>query len=461
MSTEMRAARRVDARAIGAAVAIAVVARVAVAAAVPLSPPVFDMAEYWTRALYLLEHGQLSPDTGRMPGLPLLLSELFAWAGEPSLTWARGLNVAAGAATTALTYLLARRAASARASLVAALAVALYPTLLVYTPLVTTETVVMPPLMGALLAASRTSPRAAVVAGVLAGVATLVRPAGIAVLPAVLLAALRPWDRADRWHDARRLGAGALVVIGFVLVLAPWWLHGLRHQSRFVPLDTTSGHNLLIGSGPYATGRYRFTAVVRQTNEFLVGIDPTTPEGSAHAAAVAWAHVRAAPGEALSLGPAKLGYLLALEGSEIAYLYSIGHFGEVGPRAVWTWGLAILAAFPVVLAAALAGLARRHPGAALVRAPAVCYLVAAAALSVIAFGEPRFHLPFVPVLAVLATGAARWREGWHRGALVVAAAVLVGLGVVWAGQLGNYLGYLPELAQPGGWQRALSFDDVL
>jgi len=461
MSTEIRAARRVDARAIGAAVAIAVVARVAVAAAVPLSQPVFDMAEYWTRALYLLEHGQLSPDTGRMPGLPLLLSALFAWTGEPSLAWARGLNVVAGAATTALTYLLARRAASPRASFVAALAVALYPTLLVYTPLVTTETVVMAPLMGALLAASSTSPRAAAVAGVLAGVATLVRPAGIAVLPAVLLAALRPWDRADRWFAARRLGAGALVVVGFVLVLAPWWLHGLRHQSRFVPLDTTSGHNFLIGSGPYATGRYRFTAVVRQTNEFLVNIDPTTPEGSARAAAVAWAHVRAEPGTALALIPAKLGYLLALEGNELAYLYSIGHFGAVGTRAVWTWALAILSAFPVMLAAALAGLATRQPGTALVRAPAVCYLVAAAALSVIAFGEPRFHLPFVPVLAVLATGAARRREGWHRGALVVGAAVLVVLGVVWAGQLGNYLGYLPDLARPGGWQRALSFDDVL
>ena len=89
------------------------------------------------------------------------------------------------------------------------------------------------------------------------------------------------------------------------------------------------------------------------------------------------------------------------------------------------------------------------------------FLGTAVALSLVTFGEPRFHLPFVPVLAVLATGLAGWRAGVHRWRVVAALALLLFLAVVWSGQLANYLHYLRLMAEPDGWRRQLSFDDLL
>jgi hypothetical protein len=248
---------------------------------------------------------------------------------------------------------------------------------------------------------------------------------------------------------------------GFVLAMLPWWLHGVRLHGQFVPLDTTGGLNLFIGNGPYATGRYRYAAVARQETEFLSGVDTSTPVGSNQAAALAVAHVLAHPADALARVPSKLGHLLALEGNEQAYLYSIGHFGPRRPAAVWLWGGAVLAAFPVLLVVGLAGLAVRGHGTARVRVPAVCFLGTAVLLSLVSFGEPRFHLPFVPVLAVLGTGLTAPRHGVHRWRAWAAVALLLFLGTQWAPQLTNYVHHLRLMAAPDGWNHQLSFDDLL
>ncbi|MBP7777263.1 MAG: hypothetical protein KA371_09060 [Acidobacteria bacterium] len=82
---------------VGAAVTVlAGLVRVAFIASTPASAPLSDMAEYWERALYLFRHGQLYPDSWRMPGLPVALSAAFIAVGHASLEAARGLNVLAG-----------------------------------------------------------------------------------------------------------------------------------------------------------------------------------------------------------------------------------------------------------------------------------------------------------------------------------------------------------------------------
>jgi 4-amino-4-deoxy-L-arabinose transferase-like glycosyltransferase len=444
---------------LAAVVLVATAARGAVYMASPMTPPVFDMAEYWMRAEYLYTHGALYPDSGRMPGLPAALAAIFAVAGGPSMAAARLMNIVAGALTTGLTYLLARRVVDRRAAAGAALAVAVYPSSLLYTCLVTTETLVTVPLLGALLAASYGTPRAAVVAGVLAGLATLVRPAGVAILPAVLAAAL--WPALSAGPSRRRALTASLTAAGFVLAMLPWWLHGIRVHGQFVPLDTTSGLNVMIGNGPYASGRYRYASVARQTTELLAGLDTTTPDGSNEATARAVAYARAHPGETAALIPAKVGFLLALEGNEQAYLYSISHFGQRRAVTVWLWGAAVLAAFPLLLTAGLLGLVTRHGTMARLRMPAVCFLGTAISLSVVSFGEPRFHLPFVPVLAVLATGLSGRHAGIQGWRAFAAAALLVFLATQWAPQLGNYVHHLRLMAAPDGWRHQLSFDELL
>lgn len=463
---------RRDLLAIAAIAAVAAVARVLVMQATPASAPISDMAEYWTRGVYLYEHGTLYPDSWRMPGLPAWLALVFTLGGGVAVDLARLGNVAAGAVTTALTYWLARRGGLRRHAVVAATIVALYPTLLLYTSLVATEAVVAVPLLGALIAATYTTPRAAVALGLCTAAALLVRPAAVALVPAALVALW--WDRRGT-RDARADERGveayglepaptsrgsriALFLAALLLALLPWWMHNASLHGRFVPLDTTGGLNLLIGSGPGANGRWDYTRVVELQNTSLLGVDVTTPAGSDRASALAWAHMRAHPLTWLALVPAKVTGLFAFEGRETAYLYSVGFFGAQGSTTAASWTIASVAAFPLLFVACAWQLARgglRSSGARLI----AMFLGASVALHLATFGDPRFHLPFVPLMAVMAATPrvggvdARWR--W------VAIAVCALMAVAWYAQLDYSMPIIRLLIAPGGWQRPVSFDDLL
>ncbi len=201
--------------------------------------------------------------------------------------------------------------------------------------------------------------------------------------------------------------------------------------------------------------------MVRLHTEYLSGVETTTPLGSDRAAAVALSHMRAHPWTVVRLTPAKLGGLLAVEGREHAYLYSFGYFGARDARVVWLWGVLILAAFPVLLLSALGGCVVRDGVAPRVFVPCVLFLLASAAMHIVSFGDPRFHLPLVPVLAVLATGLARWRVGVIPWRVVMAAVLGIWLFSVWSRQVATYLPALIKLAEPNGWTSQLSFDDLL
>jgi 4-amino-4-deoxy-L-arabinose transferase-like glycosyltransferase len=438
--------------------AVAFAGRVAVASAVPLSSPVSDMLEYWERAVYIATHARLYENSWRMPGYPLVLAAVFAPAGGPSIEAARVFNAIAGTVATLLTYWLARRSAGSKAAAAAALAVAIYPSFLIYTTFIATEAVVTVPILGALLASTFPSRRAAAASGACAACATLVRPAGIALLPAVLLTLARH-RQGDRtiWSVVHP----TIAALSFCVVLAPWWAHNARLHGRFVPLDTTAGINFLIGTGPLASGQWDWSEVSRLHVEYLPGVDTTTPDGSDRAASLAARFMLEHPWRVASLVPAKLSGLMALEGREHAYLYSFGYFGPRHERSVWAWGVSILASFPLLVVAAIAGGVVRAGVSARVLAPCGLFLIVSVAMHLVSFGDPRFHLPFVPILAVLATGLERWRNGLVPWRAVAAAALIVLLAIAWRDQVAVYSEALRRLAAPGGWTTQLSFDDLL
>jgi hypothetical protein len=257
---------------------------------------------------------------------------------------------------------------------------------------------------------------------------------------------------------ARDLTFAALT---FAAVLAPWWAHSALLYGRFVPLDTTAGLNLAIGLGPGADGQWTWPRVAGLFDTDLRGVDVTTPAGSQEAATVAMAHVRAEPLAPVRLVPSKLASLLALEGREHAYLYSIGYLGDRDSRTVWSWGVAVLVAFPALLVMAVLGACMRQGLRPEGLRPCVCFAVAFGALHLVAFGDPRFHLPLVPVLAVLATGVSGWRAGAERRWLVPALLLVLWLGVAWVTQFDRYWTVLTDIAQPGGWTRSVPFIDLI
>ena len=439
-----------------AAAAFAV--RILVASAIPLSGPVSDMQDYWERAAFIATHGRLYDNSWRMPGYPAALAAVFAAAGGPSLEAARWFHAAAGAFTAVLTYWLARRSAGTMAATAAALIVVFYPSLVLYTSLIATEAVVTVPLLGALIAVTFSSRRAAALSGLCAACATLVRPASIALLPAVLITLFL---RTPDVRLAARAGRPAIALVAFCIALAPWWAHNMRLHGRFVPLDTTAGVNLLIGTSPYANGHWDWDAVSRAHADYLSGVDTTTAEGSDRAAAVAWTFVREDPLRMLRLAPAKLAALLALEGREHAYLYSYGYFGTRRGFTVGMWAFAVLLSFPLLVLVTLAGCTVRGGVAPQVLQPCALFLLAAMLMHLVSFGDPRFHLPFVPVLAVLATGVWGWRNGVIRWRAIAAAVVLIWLGIAWTPQLSTYRPALSRLLMPDGSHSYLSFDDLL
>ena len=88
-------------------------------------------------------------------------------------------------------------------------------------------------------------------------------------------------------------------------------------------------------------------------------------------------------------------------------------------------------------------------------------MLATAALHVASFGESRFHLPLVPLLAVLASlgGVARgvsvgrrvWRRRCAPGRAVVVGLIVVALAVVWVRQWPELRASAERLRAPGGW----------
>jgi 4-amino-4-deoxy-L-arabinose transferase-like glycosyltransferase len=438
---------------------VALVPRLAMIALTPVETPVYDLQEYWDRAVFILENGRLYENSTRMPGYPAALALVLTICQTgPSLEAARFFNMVAGVIAAVLTYWLARRTTGPGWSLAAALIVALYPSFIIYTTFTATEAVVTVPLLAALIAATYRSPGAAVIAGICAAASTLVRPAGVVMLPAVMVAFARPGFRKGWRYAAPR---SALVVAAFAVTMLPWWMHNARLHGRFVPLDASGGINMAIGNNPNASGTYRWREARHLYAMNLTPVEVATPASSDRAAAFAMDYIRTHPARFVRLIPAKVAALFALEGRELALLYSLGFFGPREPATVWSWGLAVVVSFPLVLVAALAGLAVRGGVSADVGVPALLWMGTVIAMHLLSFGDPRYHLPMVPVLAVLATGLARATCGLGRVRVAGGLLMLLWLAFAWWSQFGIYLSALLKLATPDGWKSLLSYDDLL
>lgn len=267
-------------------------------------PPVYDAAAYAAIAANL-ERGEgfeLGPDGTQpagnySPGLPLLVGGLYELAGGAHERFARIVLALLGSLAILFAHLIGRRLSGPLAGLIAAGAVAVYPALLEYQGMLMSEPLAATLLSGAILAILRAtgtdaaggarvlsrgrgagwslgfspSSRAAVrergrgekqdaapprhpspappargwlLAGLLLGALALVRPEylGVSVLIALVVLV---WERRE-WRRGV-VSAGALLV-GVVLVVAPWTVRNAVVLDRFVPVSTGGGQVLFAGS---------------------------------------------------------------------------------------------------------------------------------------------------------------------------------------------------------------------
>ena len=433
---------------------LALALRVAVVVAVPDAGIFADMEQYDGLARMVLD-GRPWTDSFRGPVYPLFLALLYALPG-PDLLIARLGQAGVGAACAVLTTVLATTFVNRRGALIAGLIVAVYPALVLSTIYLITEGLYTFLLVATLLAARRMNAVHAAAAGVVAALAALTRSIGVALVPAIVMSNMLQGWRERRW--SRPAAASALLVLGCVVTLTPW----LRHTSRVsggLMLDSASPYNVLIGNNPRATGRLEMTGGDWVIVTYLAG-SVNEAERNRRAIGHSWAWITSNPRAWLSLVPVKAWNLYGLEGREHAWVYSIGYFGERRSATVWLWGVLLLASFPLLATAATVGLFRPGLTRQSTGSQFVVLIVLVTLLHIISFGESRFHLPLVPVLAVLAVrGVTRAASTDQFTTLRSAACVvaLLALTVGWATQAPGLFQRLLRLTAPGGWHSALQY----
>lgn len=221
--------------------------------------PVFDAVAYGEIARNLdegdgftLGQGATQPASNYSPGLPLFVTGLYKLSGGEHERFARLVLALIGALAILFAYLIARRLSGPFAGLVSAGAVAIYPALLEYQGMLMGEPLAATLLSGAVLSTLWAAnaepirhPRVRwLVPGLLLGALTLTRPEylGISALLALVVLSRDP----GAWRT--NLINASILLIGVVLIVAPWTVRNAVALDRLVPVSTGGGQVLFAGT---------------------------------------------------------------------------------------------------------------------------------------------------------------------------------------------------------------------
>jgi 4-amino-4-deoxy-L-arabinose transferase-like glycosyltransferase len=373
-----------------------------------------DSESYWTLARAVArgepyQYGSPDAKAFRTPGYPILLAPLFWLDRAPPVLLARAEGAVLGTLAVAGVWWLGRLLFDSRTGILAGCASAVYPGAVATSALVLSEAAFTPLLVaqiGLWTLAARAgsvwrSVGLALAAGGVAGAATLVRPSWLLFTPAaavLAVAACRP--------RKRHLAVAAGLLLGLVLVMAPWWVRNGCVFERFVPTTLQVGASLYDGLGPQADGGSNMDFVaefVRAEREEPTGAggdpgDPFEVRLDRRLRAAALASAREDPGRVLRLAGVKLVRMWNVWPNE-ASLSS------------WPIRLGVACTYVPVLVLAVAGgwqTVRRGWPYVLCWLPAVYFTL----LHVVFVSSIRYRQPAMLPLVVLAAGAvmAWWQK---------------------------------------------------
>ena len=348
---------------------------------------------------------------GRAPGYPIFLSTLRVM--EPREHAPRRVQVAQaflGALIVWLIASIAGRAAGPRAAIAAAAIAAVYPPLVWMPAYVLSETLfsvlalaaartmqsLLPASSSQLPASSFRLPAAGSqlpassfrlpASALLTGLALLTRPVMLFFLP---LAAIWLWRK-------RSLADAAIFLLLAALSVAPWTLRNHRVYGRWIAVASEGGVTFWTGNHPLAVGDGDLAAnpeIKRAELAFRAshpGLTPEELEPIYYRDALAW--IRREPGAWLALVARKAFYTVVPAGPSYA-VHSAKYVA------------ASVAAYLLVLPAAIAGAWRWHNTARRAAGPAPLWLMAAATVvaGLVFFPQERFRIPVIdPALIVTA-----------------------------------------------------------
>ena len=359
------------------------------------------------------------PTTLLPPGWPTTLAASFVIFGTGLLT-AKLVNVLAGVITVYLVYRIGELSLGRTVALIGALILALYPNHIIWSSTLFSDIYFTMWFSTAICLLLRTSRWRGIQAfvgagavGAVTGVAALTRGQGVVLL---LVAAVFWLVLCGRRDTLVRTAAASLAAVA---VIAPWTVRNLVTFEAPIVISANDGYNLRIGHSPYATGRY---ILPQDLWDAEPGITMKEREvlfsrlGRERAVDYALSH----PREELVLALKKLYYLTIPDSDSIAWANVAS--SPVAPSwvleslarlaAAYYWALLLFAAV------ALTRLRSVTP----VRLMGVT-LALWAVFHIAFFGEPRYHIPLLPPLALLAATGLRelWRL-WYADRRVAPAA---------------------------------------
>lgn len=209
------------------------------------------------------------------PGFPVILALLFGLArftATSETIWLMGFTLLASFASTLLLHQTFRFVLSERLAQVAAGLWSIYPFALWLTRQPNSEVAFLPLFFGAVFLAGRLLWRDAPAlfalgSGGLLGLAALVRPIAIGI--PLLLAALHLGLR--RHQGRRAVAIAGMLVIGFLIPVAPWEAWVYQKTGAFVPLSTGGPYSLYDGlTFPLESKGYRTPLAVPEPARHFV-----------------------------------------------------------------------------------------------------------------------------------------------------------------------------------------------
>jgi 4-amino-4-deoxy-L-arabinose transferase-like glycosyltransferase len=353
-------------------------------------------------------HGYIHPLGGATahwpPGFPFLVSLAYRVFGD-HVKLGLALNVALGAATAVLLYLVARAMMGRAAGRVAGVGFAILPAPIFFTGLFLAETTFIFMLAGFLALAVFVGDRrwAPIALGVAAGLAALTKGEGV-LLPVIALAMW--WGQGERGVWLRQ---AAVLLVAMALTVLPWTIRNAIEMDAFIPVATNasttlwSGHNSEANGGP----TYAPPALLARIPEDL---GPTRHEVAEarllRREAVHWA-IRN-PHKELGLIPRKLIALANATSNVFPIWFNAQGRRELSSSSMLLFGVLgdafdyFLIVLTLAALALLGGrrLARLHP---LMRG-VLAYLAATLiTYGFVYYGQFRYRLPMEPLMLLVAT----------------------------------------------------------
>jgi 4-amino-4-deoxy-L-arabinose transferase-like glycosyltransferase len=361
------------------------------------------------------EGGQ--PTAWAPPGYPMALATVYKLFGA-SADSAKVFNAVAGALAVAFTYGVGRLAFGHRAGALGALLFVFFPSHIVWSSSVLSESLFSLLLVASLWvllalrpaagqpdastaggwgAALRPFGRAqgAALFGVLVALATLTRGQGAVLLP---LGAVF-WLWRDGWRPALRQGLAALVVMAALMM--PWFVRNLLAMDAPIPVSSNVGIVLRTGHHPDSEG-HGFIPLDRIDGwETMTQTEQEVIPGRIVARRAVTYAVRH-PLREVELAGRKLYWLFRDDDDGLPWATNQGEtpirpssLEDVLPHVMNGYYYAILLASGVSMALWLALGQRGAVGGLL-----VLVVAAWALMHVITFGEPRYHVALLPVLCL-------------------------------------------------------------